>query len=47
MLSKDERNELIFICSIMTNYTEATLEKLPDEKLTEIYNNHMASAINI
>jgi len=40
-MSKEEREELIFICSMMTNYSEDYLNQLTDQELIEIYSNNM------
>lgn len=37
-LSKDEREEIILILSLRTNYSEDLLRKMSDEELLEIYN---------
>ncbi|MDM5333414.1 BH0509 family protein [Ureibacillus composti] len=38
---KEEREELIFICSMMTNYSGDYLKQLTDDELIEIYNSNM------
>ena len=40
-MSKEEREELIFICSMMTNYSEDYLNQLTDQEIIEIYSNNM------
>lgn len=44
-LSKEEREELILICSLMTQYSEDYLQKLSDQELIEIYNNSMNASL--
>lgn len=40
-MSQEEREELIFICSLMTPYSEEFLSKMSDQELNEIYNKSM------
>lgn len=40
-MSKEERDELIFACSMRTNYSEEYLESLTDEELIAVYNRSM------
>lgn len=42
-MSKEERDELIFACSMRTNYSEEYLESVSDEELIEIYNRTTSS----
>ena len=46
-MSPEERQELIFICTLMSNYSEEYLQKASDEELNEIYNNSMKSGLDI
>ena len=41
-----ERSELVFICSLMTNYSEEYLDSLPDEELNRIYDMEMEKGMN-
>lgn len=41
-----ERSELVFICSLMTNYSEECLDSLPDEELNRIYDAEMEKGMN-
>lgn len=40
-MSEEERDELIFACSMRTHYSEEYLERLSDEELIAVYNNSM------
>lgn len=40
-MSKAERDEKIFTCSMITNYSESYLESLSDEELLEVYDRVM------
>lgn len=40
-MSQEEREELIFICSMMSNYSEEYLKNLSDSELNKIYNKSM------
>lgn len=44
-MSQEEREELIFICSLMTHYSEEFLSKLSDEELNKIYNKSMGISL--
>lgn len=37
-MTPEEREDLIFVCSLMSNYTEDCLRNMPDEELERIYN---------
>lgn len=37
-MTNEEREELIFICTLRTAYSEDYLESLSDQELIEIYN---------
>ena len=41
-----ERSELVFICSLMTNFSEEYLGSLPDEELNSIYDAEMEKGMN-
>lgn len=36
-MTPEEREDLIFICSLMSNYTEDCLRNMSDEELERIY----------
>lgn len=36
-MTHEEREDLIFICSLMSNYTEDCLRNMSDEELERIY----------
>lgn len=40
-MSQEERDEIIFACSMRTNYSEEYLANLTDEELIAIYNKSM------
>lgn len=44
-MSQEERDELVLICSMMTNYSEECLAMMPDAELERIYNNSMNTAL--
>lgn len=46
-MAQEERDELVLICSMMTNYAEEALMKLPDAELVSIYNKSMNAAIGV
>lgn len=46
-MSEEERDELIFICSMMSNYGEDYLKSLSDKELIEIYNKSMNTGLEV
>lgn len=44
-MSQEEREELVFICSMMSNYTEECLRNMSDKELERIYNNNMNASL--
>lgn len=40
------RNELIFILHLLTGYAEEYLEKLSDEELNRLYDEHMEKGMS-
>lgn len=46
-MPQEEREELIFICNMMTNYSEDYLRDLPDDELIELYNKKMNAGLNV
>ncbi|WP_181733302.1 BH0509 family protein [Ureibacillus terrenus] len=44
-MTREEREELIFICSLMSQYSEEYLKKLSDQELNEIYNKSMGVSL--
>ncbi|MEK4228937.1 BH0509 family protein [Solibacillus sp. FSL H8-0538] len=44
-MTQEERDELVFICSMMTNFTEECLQNMPDAELERIYNKNMNASL--
>ena len=44
-MSKQERAELVFTCSLMTGKAESYFEKMTDAELWLVYDRHMSKAI--
>ena len=46
-MEKEEREELIFICEMRSNYSEEHLRTLSDDELEAIYNKHMNAGLEV
>lgn len=45
-MTQEERDELVLICSMMTNYSEEFLANRSVAELERIYNDSMNAAVN-